>query len=415
VTNAAGNPLRGPARAAALAVAALLLAYAGWRMLTLGLALHFAQSAPDRALRWRPGFPAAEMALESRRSGSAGARNSAAELRRAVGQAPLHPLGYRLLARKAELARQPERAAALYGLAAARGPRDIPSQAWRARYELATGDFRSALSRYDQIMRVQPEISHHLNATLMALAMHGPAQRDFARLLQRNPPWREDFVVRLAGRSPALAPTFPLMESLRTSPPGLSKKELAAWISRLGAEGEWGAAYLVWVQSLGPEASQRIGNVYNGGFELEPSHSGFDWDYQSGPGTTISRAQTSGAKESFALRIEFEDRRVRFPKLQQILALAPGEYRLKGRVRLDDLRSERGLVWRLECVGGGGLLGESQAFRGRREWTGFEVPFVVPASKCGGQRLSLQLPARVPAESRIGGVAWFDDMSIKAE
>jgi hypothetical protein len=88
---------------------------------------------------------------------------------------------------------------------------------------------------------------------------------------------------------------------------------------------------------------------------------------------------------------------------------------LTGRVRLDDLRSERGLVWRLECVGGGGLLGESEAFSGRREWTSFEVPFVVPVGKCGGQRLSLQLPARVPAESRIGGVAWFDDLRIKAE
>jgi len=37
---------------------------------------------------------------------------------------------------------------------------------------------------------------------------------------------------------------------------------------------------------------------------------------------------------------------------------------------------------------------------------------VVPGDKCGGQWLQLRLPARIPAEQRIGGVVWFDDLKI---
>src|SRR5205085_12568706 len=138
------------------------------------------------------------------------------------------------------------------------------------------------------------------------------------------------------------------------------------------------------VQSLDPEASVRIGNVYNGGFELPPSQTGFDWQFRDVPGALISRAETVGAGEKLALRIEFDDRRVPFANVRQLLALAPGDYRFRGRVRLDDLRTERGLVWTLSCANNKTTLGESEAFSGRRDWRGFEMEFSVPADRCGG-------------------------------
>ena len=39
------------------------------------------------------------------------------------------------------------------------------------------------------------------------------------------------------------------------------------------------------------------------------------------------------------------------------------------------------------------------------------LDFEVPAG-CEGQWLTLRLPARIPAEQRIGGRAWFDDLKI---
>ena len=98
----------------------------------------------------------------------------------------------------------------------------------------------------------------------------------------------------------------------------------------------------------------------------------------------------------------------------QMLALAPGNYRLNGRVRLDDLRSDRGLVWTLSCAEDGRQLAETEPMSGHTAWRSFSLDFAVPAEACGGQWLTLRVPARIAAEQRIGGVAWFDDLKINA-
>ena len=50
--------------------------------------------------------------------------------------------------------------------------------------------------------------------------------------------------------------------------------------------------------------------------------------------------------------------------------------------------------------------------RGSGPWRDFEASFQVPATDCGAQWLVLRLPARIPAEQRIGGRAWFDTLKI---
>ncbi|MEO8161779.1 MAG: hypothetical protein ABI588_10195 [Arenimonas sp.] len=62
-----------------------------------------------------------------------------------------------------------------------------------------------------------------------------------------------------------------------------------------------------------------------------------------------------------------------------------------------------------------GNIAETEPLSGRREWRGFEIAASVPRDNCGGQWLTLRVPARIPAEQRIGGVAWFDDLQIKAD
>ena len=104
-----------------------------------------------------------------------------------------------------------------------------------------------------------------------------------------------------------------------------------------------------------------------------------------------------------------------FKHVRQLLALPPGKYHLSGRVRLDDLRSERGLVWTLTCTEGGRVLAETEPMSGHRGWSPFGLDLVVPEQACGGQWLTLRIPARIPAEQLIGGAAWFDDLQIQTE
>jgi len=402
--------------AALLGAAALLAIYSGWRLLTLGAANHVVAESPAEAQDWRQGFAEGVMLQEERRLRSPGAQPGSDDLvLTALRTQPLRPLGYRLLARHADLRGEHARTAILYGIAANRGPRDLPSVAWVAVHDLRLGNYRAALAKYDQMLRVQPELSLALNPTLMAIAADPASQEEMIRLLRRHPPWRSEFLGRFLRQAPDSRAIFSLMEGLRRPPADLERQEIDWWVARLAATRQWGPAYLTWVQSLSPEASQRIGNVYNGGFEIEPSQGGFDWRFRNVAGARISRAPILGAQGTFALRVEFEGRRVPFAHVQQLLALAPGRYRLRGRVKLDDLRSERGLVWSLRCAEGGGSIGETEPMTGRREWRDFEASFTVPERDCGGQLLVLRVPSRIPAEQRIGGVAWFDALSIKSD
>jgi hypothetical protein len=81
-------------------------------------------------------------------------------------------------------------------------------------------------------------------------------------------------------------------------------------------------------------------------------------------------------------------------------------------VRLDSLRSERGLVWSITCADSRNELVSTEPFSGNSPWRPFQATFAVPSDKCGGQWLELRLPARIRAEERIGGLVWFDDLKI---
>lgn len=398
-----------------LSLVALLLAWVAWRALTLGMAEALSRTNPAAALQWRDDFPEALLRKFDPEGDAKGfSAEQVATARSAIQTTPLDGRGYRLLAQQEELNRNFVSAENIYGLAAARGPRDLPSQSWLTKRALARGDYARAFAYIDQMLRVQPELMPTLSKALITLLDNAPIQADLAGLLERNPPWRSDLLIRLmtfCKNSPAL---FGLMERLRLAPPGLSEVELSKWIDRLGNDRQWGAAYLIWVQSLPFEARQHIGNVYNGGFEIEPSDSGFDWRMVSIPGATISRAQVTGASDLMALSVDFEGRRVPFKNVRQLLALSPGSYRFEGRVRLDDLTSERGLVWTLTCAEDGRVIAETEPMSGHRPWSGFGVNLVVPTSLCNGQWLTLRIPARIPAEQLVGGTAWFDNLQIQS-
>ncbi|MCX7064817.1 MAG: hypothetical protein NT024_09755, partial [Proteobacteria bacterium] len=95
------------------------------------------------------------------------------------------------------------------------------------------------------------------------------------------------------------------------------------------------------------------------------------------------------------------------------LALAPGEYQLQGNVRVDNLRNERGLQWRVVCADDDRrVLAETERVSGTEPWQPFSAVFSVPERACRAQWLQLTLAARIPAEQYISGQAWYDDLRI---
>lgn len=401
----------GPERVSvAQALALLLLAWIAWRVVTLGIADHLARRDPLAALSWRPRHPEAALAAARELAGPAGDRARAEELaRESLRSYPLLGGGYRILA---ELASEPERAGSLYRVAAARAPRDIRSLAWLSDRALVAGDYRGAMELIDQILRVEPELFGRLFPALTRIAGVPAARHALAAVLREAPPWRVQFLVRMARHTPDLAAVGSVVELLREGSIGLAEPELNAWLERLIAERQWSAAYFTWVHQLPAEYRNRIGNVYDGGFERIPTNRGFDWRFERVAGARMDLAAIEGMGGRQALRVAFEPRRVPFRHVRQLMALPPGKYRLQGRARPQALETERGLVWTVACAEGWTELAGSEPFSGTRPWREFAVDFEVPAPGCGAQWLTLRIPARIPAEQRIAGTAWFDDMQV---
>lgn len=395
----------------ALATGALVL-LAG-RALQNGVADHYAITDPARALAWRSDHPEALYRQALRLASDPAQADAAADhARRALQVNPLDGRSYRILGTLADAAGDRDQAARLFQVAATRTPRDQPSQAWLLDYHLAEGNLPAAMENLDLLLRVNPVMFANLEAMLLGLVSAAPAHDALAERLAAAPPWRTRLLVTAAAKAPSAQAVAPLFDRLRQAPGGLAPAELSAWVDRLGREGLWGQAYLTWVSQLPPERLAGLGNVYNGSFEWAPGQGGFDWRIGRIAGARIDRLPTEGATDRLALRVAFEDRRVPFAHVRQLLALGPGRYTLTGRARPDNLRSERGLVWTITCASGGPALGETAPLRGNGPWREFEAGFTVPAENCGAQWLVLRLPARIPAEQRIGGHMWFDALKI---
>jgi tetratricopeptide (TPR) repeat protein len=402
-------------RRVATAVVLALLAFAAWRATTLGLADHWSRGAPDRALGWRHDHPGALVADAERRQKQAPTDPRIAEqARRALAANPLEGRAYRVLGMQAAARGDAAAAERLLALAALRWPRDLPVHGWLQHHYLLRGEVDRALRHADLVLRVEPEASRQQFPFLLQLAAIAPAQPALARLLGTRPPWRTAFLLELSRTLKDTRAVAPLIAAVRRQPGGMTPVELSVWLDHLAGERRWEEAYLTWAQSLPAARRNRLGNVYNGGFEFAPVDGGFDWRIGEVPGATIDRVGTAGATGERALRIAFDDQRVAFDHLRQLLALPPGAYRLEGRAKADGLRTPRGLVWEVLCADSGNVLAASEPVSGVTPWRAFAVDFEVPAGRCGGQWLRLHLPARIPAERQIGGTVWFDDVAIRA-
>jgi len=394
-------------------LALLALAWLAWRAVSLGLADHFADTDPARALSWRDDHPVALFRAAEEAARDPDRSAEAAKLaRRALAADPLDGRPYRVLAELALADGDREGALALFTVAARRAPRDAAAHVFLMEHYLRTNQVAAALRHFDTLLRVQPALIQRFEPLVVGLASSPQAHAALADVLAANPPWRPVALRMASTRSVDVDAVAPLFDAIRRRGDGLADVELGFWLDRLVREGMVGQAYLVWASSLPPERLNDLGNVYNGGFEYTPGPLGFDWRFGRVPGARIERVGGQGVSGERALRVAFEYRRVPFNHVRQMLALPAGRYRLSLRARADGLRSGPGLVWEVSCLKGGTPLGRTPALRGEAPWREMEVEFEVPEG-CEGQWLALRLPARIEAEQQIGGRAWFDDLKLR--
>ena len=343
--------------------------------------------------------------------------------RRALRVNPLDAYALALLGLTAERDGDSARADTLMRIAGARSWRDPVTQLWLFRQDLIGNNPTGALTHVDALWRTDPEWERIFSALAATFMADPQALQALIAFLGTDPPWRAGFLFQAAGGVPKIDGLLPLYRALQAGKTPPNTKELQPLLARLIRDSRFEEAYRIWQETLPPERRNNDHYLYNGDFAADPDGLPFDWVIRSVQGAVIKLVALPGGSKGRALQIEFAGSRVDFQNVTRLMILPSGHYRFSGRVKTDNLRTQRGLWWRVSCaniVQGTSAdpkfatLGHTELVKGAVSWTGFDVDFEVPKGGCPAQWLTLELPARIGPEQQIEGVIWFESLRIFA-
>lgn len=336
-------------------------------------------------------------------------------LHQAVQDNPAEARSYLTLANLRQEQGDSQQATALLTIASDLAPMRSTLQLQVADFWLRQGQLRKALEHVSVVLRLRPALAASLYPMLLRLA-EDPRMRPVVAVLYHKPPeWWADFFSYAAANASSLDTVRALYQGQLQNGGKPDVTQQHAYLARLQQEGQWVELYFNWLNSLDTAALKALGNLYNGDFELPFSEQGFDWRAPKVKGVLVETAPTYGMSGNKALHVVFQGQRVPFSHLYQYLLLNPGRYRLRGKVRPDGLRTERGIQWNLSCIASEAKpLGSSERFLGSDDqWRQFVVEFVVPAKSCQVQLLQLVLLGRAALDFEANGAVWFDSMAIE--
>lgn len=254
-------------------------------------------------------------------------------------------------------------------------------------------------------------------ADILASGRHRQA---WEGIVAGNPDWLGPFLADACARSVDTAVLVPMLLD-RAGKAGATPAETNCLIDRLRKEDRWEEAYHLWLNLLPRGRLANVGYVFNGGFENDPSGTGFDWIPQQGAerqaGHLAEIRQTPNAVGKRALRVAYNGNRQSGLPVRQYLALPAGDYVLSGRVRTEAIKAVRGIHWTVRCLQGGKLLGilaSSERFLGSGEWRPFSMEVTVGES-CRGQVLQLEPAGSEGAVAFVSGTAWFDEIALRRQ
>jgi hypothetical protein len=398
----------------AMAVCALLaVLWMGWSIVAQTAARNLAQSDPDAALSFvADQHVALNRLAEQELIEPDGNLDSVREWsQRALRASPLNARALVLLGLIAERKGDQKNADALMRIAAARTWRDQQADEWLLNREAHRGDYAHALPYADAMLRMGREFQAELFPVLASFTVDSRAFEALTALLATAPPWRSWFLSELSARLANKTRLVQLYAALNDSENPPTKDELRRYLNRLINDENFELAYQTWHATLPPQ--QRTDETYpfNRDFQFPIDGLPFNWNLETVAGADM-QVVDSGKKR--ALLVEFSGARVRFANVKQLMLLPAGDYSFSARVKTAELRTSRGLWWRILCANASAnTLVSTELVSGTMPWTDFTVKFQVPTTDCGAQWLQLELPARIDPELRIEGQVWYQDLRIE--
>lgn len=388
--------------------------WVAWQIIGNTAADTLARHDPQAALGWRSGHSEALARLAARelRQAEPGSALSAIEARArtALAANPLERSAWRTLAIAADLEGEPEPASSLVAVAGRRSMRDPAVETWLLRERLEAGAFADAVDHADALLRTGGLPGVRMAPILIAMALDERSRPAVIERLAADPPWRGWFLAALS-KAAALPDVFAVYRALGDSRLPPRDGEIAPMLARFVDEGAFDLAFLAWLHFLPEDRRGEIPYVYNGGFEQPVTGLPFDWTVGAVRGAATRVVEEDGSR---VLRVEFANTRVGYRHVSKLLLLPPGGYRLSGRERADDLRTERGMNWRLTCADGEKqVLAATPLLVGTTPWRPIDTAFEVPQTGCEAQWLQLELAVRATLDREVGGLVAYDDLAVE--
>ncbi len=331
---------------------------------------------------------------------------------RAIANDPLNASAFRLLA---EVTSSPDRVRLLMRQSLKRSRRESIAAFWLLNDSVFHKDFKSALDYSDILLRTRPALQKYVFGYLSFIADAPEARNQLIEKLKAGPKWRNDFFYILPSSTKNVNTPLALMTALQNSAKPMSEKEIAPYLNYLIRDGKVDLAYNAWLQFLPRPQLENLGLLTNASFQSKPSGLPFDWDIEPGVNAIAEIVPLVGGSAENVLHIAFQDGRIKFPEVSQILLLAPGRYRLEGKLR-GAISGKRGLRWQLSCTSGARrVLAQTEMLLGKFEqWRIFTLEAEVPQhDDCGGQKLRLLHNSRSASEELLSGEVWFNDLHLE--
>jgi len=326
---------------------------------------------------------------------------------------PLNARALRILGQIADGAKDEPRAVRFMQASARLSLNEGFAVYWMMQKSFEKRDYDSTLYYADAFLMGQPVEINLVMPTLVKMAESKEASDSLKKFLAKNPPWLFRFFAVLPESVTDARTPLDLLLALKDTKAAPSAEDVDHYLSFLASHKLFDLAYYTWLQFLPPEQLRSLGLVFNGSFETKPTGSPFDWVISPGTNVTIDIVARPDEKSQHALLIEFQQGRVDFRGVVQLIALAPGNYRFNAKYR-GNVVGQRGLKWTIVCAGGPiDPIAESKLIAGVvPSWTDTEFKFSVPSVGCRGQYLRLDLDARSASEQFVSGSIWFDEVGI---
>jgi hypothetical protein len=293
-----------------------------------------------------------------------------------------------------------------------RSLRDIQSQLSALRLYLIKKDYAKASYHLDGILVSDPLLAPSLYPSISTLINDDAAAELLAKILNRNPPWRSGFITALVENDKTSQLAFKLFSQLRKSGGAPDKYELLSYLRKLTASNDYDRAYFVWLDSLDETALLKVGNVFDGGFDLEPKNLIFDWSVYPFTNAEVGVIQKQDNSKNRVLRLSFYKTTEQFGNVSQMIRLHPGHYAFSGTYMANGFKAAGGLKAQVICIEVGSALGESEPFVSSSPWQSFGFEFKVPVEKCTVQLLRIISASPAILDAKLDGEILFDDFKI---